>query len=214
MEAIKSESDLAPEQAGALNKLVDEIFADISDRLGCTTLIEHEIQTTSRPNKQRYYPVSPVMQAHIDRELNELLKDGIVEPSTSPWSSPILLVPKKDDSYRVCIDFRKLNAVTVKDAYPIPFVSETLDKLREAKFLTSLDIQSAYFQVPMAEKSKPYTAFTVPRRGLFQFLRMAMGLTNAPATWQRLVDRLLGPDLEPHVFVYLDDIIVVTQTFE
>lgn len=139
---------------------------------------------------------------------------GIVEPSNSPWSSPILLVKKKDGKYRFCVDFRKLNAVTVKDSYPIPYVSDTLDKLCNAKYLSSLDIKSAYWQVPMADDSKQYTAFTVPNRGLFQFRRMPFGLHNAPATWQRLMEKVIGHDLEPHVFVYLDDIVITSQTFE
>lgn len=121
---------------------------------------------------------------------------------------------KEPNKYRFCVDFRKLNQVTERDAYPIPYVSSTLDKLRDARYLSSLDIRSAYFQVPLPESSKPLTAFTVPNRGLFQFRRLPMGLANAPATFQRLIDRVLGPELEPHVFAYLDDIIVVTESFE
>lgn len=214
VDAIASEKHLTAEQSRILNKVVQEAFTNMGDELGCTTLVEHEIKTSSRPIKQRYYPVSPVMQDHIDRELDSLLEQGIVEPSTSPWSSPILLVKKKDNSYRFCVDYRKLNAVTEKDAYPLPYINATLDRLRNAKFLSSMDIKSAYFQVPLEKSSRPLTAFTVPNRGLFQFLRLPMGLSNSPATFQRLVDRVLGPDLEPYVFVYLDDIIIITDTFE
>lgn len=212
--AIASEEHLTPDQTRILNEVVQEAFRDMGDELGCTNLVEHEIKTSCRPIKQRYYPVSPVMQGHIDAELDKLLEQGIVEPSTSPWSSPILLVKKKDGSYRFCVDYRKLNAVTEKDAYPLPYINATLDRLRNAKFLSSMDIKSAYFQVPLEESSRPLTAFTVPNRGLFHFLRLPMGLSNSPATFQRLVDRVLGPDLEPYVFVYLDDIIIITDTFE
>lgn len=212
--ALNTHSELTAEQANVLHALVERAFAEMGEELGCTDLVEHEIKTSSAPIKQRYYPVSPVVQKHIDVELNKLLEAGVVERSTSPWSSPIVLVKKKDQSYRFCVDYRKLNAVTERDAYPIPYVTATLDKLRNAKFLSSLDIKSAYYQVPLAESSRPLTAFTVPNRGLFQFRRLPMGLANSPATWQRLIDRVLGPDLEPHVFVYLDDIVIVTPSFE
>lgn len=186
----------------------------MGETLGCTNKTEHVIHTTSPPIKQRYYPVNPVMQKQIDQELDAMLKNDIVEPSDSGWASPILLVKKKDGSYRFCVDYRKLNSVTLPDSYPLPYITNVLDKLRNAHYLSSLDIKSAYWQVPVAEKSRKYTAFTIPNRGLFQFKRMPFGLRNSPATWQRLIDNVLGSDLEPFVFVYLDDIVVVAPTFE
>lgn len=142
-----------------------------------------------------------------------MLRDGIIEPCKSPWASPVCLIQKKDQSYRFCVDYRKLNAVTRKDSYPLPYISSILDKLRDAKYLSSLDIKSAYWQIPIAEDSKDYTAFSVPN-GLYRFNVMAFGLTNAPATWQRLIDSILGADLQPSVLVYLDDIIVVSKDFQ
>lgn len=212
--ALNAKTELTPEQAKVLNDLVDQGFHEMGDRLGCTSLVEHVIKTNAAPIKQRYYPVSPIMQKHMDKEVDKLLEEGIIERSASPWSSPVVLVKKKDQSYRFCVDYRKLNQVSERDAYPIPYVSATLDKLRDAKYLSSLDIKSAYFQVPLSEDSKPLTAFTVPNRGLFQFRRLPMGLANSPATFQRLIDQVLGPEMEPHCFVYLDDIVIVTQTFE
>lgn len=197
-----------------LDNFVQNNFTLMSDGLGYTNIVEHEISTDCAPIKQRYYPVSPIKQSIIDEELNKMLELDIIEPSNSGWSSPILLVPKKDGGYRFCVDFRQLNSVTKKDAYPIPYVSSILDRLRNAKYLSSLDIKSAYWQISVAESSREYTAFTIPGRGLFQFKRMPFGLTNAPATWQRLIDRVLGADLEPHVLVYLDDIVVLSETFE
>lgn len=212
--ALQSSKHLTTEQSAVLNKLIETAFTEMGDKLGCTTLVEHEIVTMSPPIKQRYYPVSPYLQVQIDKQLENLLADDVIEKSTSPWSSPVVMVRKKDMSYRFCVDYRKLNKVTKRDAYPLPYISATLDKLRDAKFLSSMDIKSAYFQVPLSKESRPLTAFTIPNRGLFQFKRLPMGLANSPATFQRLIDRVLGPDLEPHVFVYLDDIIIVTQTFE
>ena len=143
-----------------------------------------------------------------------MLRNDIIERSDSPWASPIILIRKKDGKYRFCVDYRKLNNVTEKDAYPLPMISSTLDKLNNAKYLSTLDIKSAYWQIPMESSSKKYTAFTVPNRGLFQFKRMPFGLCNAPSVWQRFIDQVLQSDLEPHVFVYLDDIVIVTQTFD
>lgn len=211
---LRSQTILTSLQETRLKALIDRNIALMGDQLGCTDVAEHVIVTKSPPIKQRYYPVSPVIQKIIDSELQTMLNEGIIETSTSAWSSPILMVRKKDGNFRFCVDYRKLNAVTERDSYPLPYVTHTLDKLRDAHYLSSLDIRSAYWQVPVAESSRPYTAFTVPGRGLFQFRRMPFGLHNAPATWQRLIDRVLGPELEPHVFVYLDDVVVVTQTFE
>lgn len=119
------------------------------------------------------------------------------------------MVRKKSGGLRFCVDYRQLNKVTIPDAYPISYVSATLDKLRDAKFLSTLDMKSAYWQIPVAPESRrPLTAFTIPNRGLFQFKRMPFGLTNAPAVWQRFIDRVIGIDLERHVFVYLEDVII------
>ena len=214
-EVIISRSNLNVAQKQQLCSLIDRIFKNMdSSGIGCTNLVEHVIQTDSPPIKQRFYAISPAVQKHIDKELDDMLKQGVIERSNSPWSSPVLLIPKKDGSYRFCVDYRKLNSVTTRDAYPLPLISETLDQLRDARFLTSLDIKSAYWQIPVAESSRQYTAFTVPNRGLFQFKRLPFGLHNAPATWQRFIDDVLGYDLRPFVFVYLDDIIIVSQTFE
>lgn len=214
VEHVKGQTLLTSMEQDRLQAVIDRNINLMGNKLGCTDKAEHVIVTNSPPIKQRYYRVSPIVSQQINKELDEMLEQGIVEPSKSPWSSPILLVKKKDGNYRFCVDYRKLNSVTVRDSYPLPLVADTLDKLRDAKYLSSLDVKSAYWQVPMAETSKEYTAFTVPNRGLFQFKRMPFGLHNAPATWQRLIDNVLGHDLEPHVFVYLDDVVIVSQTFE
>lgn len=212
---IQSHETLSPKQASQLTELTKKYFDLMGNKLGCTSLVEHKIVVTDpEPIKQRYYRVSPIIQQRIDEEVQSMLDNDIIEPSASPWSSPVLLVPKKDGSYRFCVDYRKLNNITKKDAYPIPFISTILDKLRNAQYLSSIDIKSAYWQVPVEKSSRELTAFTIPGRGLFHFKRMPFGLTNSPATWQRLVDRILGPEMEPNVFVYLDDIIIATDSFQ
>lgn len=214
VEQMSGQTLLSQLEKQRLQAVLDRNLKLMKQELGCTDQAEHVIVTESAPIKQRYYRVNPVVQAEIDRQLDEMLRLGIVEVSNSPWSSPIVLVKKKDGSYRFCVDFRKLNSVTVRDSYPLPLVSDTLDKLRNAKYLSSLDIKSAYWQIPMSESSKQYTAFTVPNRGLFQFRRMPFGLHNSAATWQRFIDKVVGHDLEPFVFVYLDDIVIVTDSLE
>lgn len=212
---VQNESDLVAEQQRSLSNVVSQYFEKIGDKLGCTSMVRHKIViTNSEPIKQRYYPVSPYKQKLIDEEVDKMLACGVIERSKSAWSSPVLLVPKKDGTHRFCVDFRRVNKVSQKDAYPLPYISATLDKLGNARYLSSLDLQSAYWQVELEETSKQYTAFTVPGRGLFQFRRLPFGLHNAPATFQRLIDTVLGPELQPFVFCYLDDIIVVTSTFE
>lgn len=212
--AIQSRDSLHPDQQCLLDDLINTTLSDMSDHVGCTNLVELVIKTDSPPIKQRYYPLSRALQTEVNAELEKMLADGIVEPSDSPWSSPIVMIKKKSGGWRFCVDYRALNRVTVPDSYPIPYVSATLDKLRDAKYLSTLDIKSAYWQIPISEESKPLTAFTVPTRGLFQFKRMPFGLTNAPAVWQRLIDRVIGVEMEASVFVYLDDVIICTSTFE
>lgn len=212
--SIYCESDLTLNQQARLDSVVSSYFDKIGDRLGCTSVVKHKILVSSDPIKQRYYPVSPFKQKLIDEEVDKMLAAGVIEPSKSAWSSPVLLVPKKDGSMRFCVDFRKVNAVSARDAFPLPYISSILDKLGGARYLSSLDMKSAYWQVELEDSSKQYTAFTVPGRGLFQFTRLPFGLHNAPATFQRLIDTILGPELSPYVFCYLDDIICVSPDFD
>lgn len=132
---LQQQTMLNSTQQIRLQAVIDRNRKLMGTGLGCTNRVEHVIRTNSPPIKQRYYRVSPVVQKQIDEELNEMLRLGIVEPSNSPWASPIVLVKKKDGKYRFCVDFRKLNAVTEKDSYPLPMVADRLDKLRNAKFI-------------------------------------------------------------------------------
>jgi hypothetical protein len=207
--------NLTEEQKLKLQEIVKTYFDQMGDKLGRTHLVEHIIDTgDSPPIKQRYYPLSPARQKLVNEELDRMISLGVVEPSKSGWSSPIILLDKPDGSHRFVVDFRKVNAVTKRDAYPLPRVTSILDRLRQARYLSSLDIKSAYWQIPLQKESKERTAFTIPGRGLYHFNTMPFGLHNAPATWQRLIDQVLGVDLEPFVFVYLDDMIIVTPDFE
>lgn len=189
-------------------------FRDISYEergLGRTKLITHRIDTgDATPIRQRYYRMSPEKQRILIEKLDEMLKDDVVEPCESPWSSPVLLTPKKTGELRFCLDSRKK-----KDAYSLPYISEILDNLRDAKFLSSVDLSKSFWQVLIHPEDRCKTAFYISSRGTFQFKSMAFGLTNAPATQQRLVDLLFyGPEFEHRVFVFIDDVIIVSETFE
>jgi hypothetical protein len=204
-----------PSEEHRLQKFLQSGLARFDSVAGPTRKIEHQLRLRDpEPIKQRYRPRNPAMQAIINTAVDEMLRDGIIEPSKSAWSSPVVIVRKKDGQHRFCIDFRKVNNVTERDAYPLPHITATLDKLRGAKYLSTLDLKNGYWQVPLAVNSRPVTAFTVPGRGLMQFRVMPFGLHSGPATFQRLLDSVLGPELEPHVFVYLDDIIVVSSSFD
>ena len=207
---------LDPEQAELLNQLLltnVDLFAD-DDHPGRTNAIKHRIDTgNSPPIRQPLRRISPHKREEASRLLKDMLDKKIIQPSCSPWESPIVLVPKKDGSVRFCIDYRKVNAVTRRDAYPLPRIDDTLDTLAGSRYFTTLDLVSGYWQVEMAEEDKPKTAFCTPD-GLFEFNVLPFGLCNGPATFQRLMDLTLAGLQWSSCLVYLDDIIVVGRSFE
>ncbi|CAB0044009.1 unnamed protein product [Trichogramma brassicae] len=208
-------SEITPEQEAAIRVVVDRMMTAEPGTLGLTRLTEHHIDVQgASPIKHKMRRMSPPMLQVAHDEVKKMLAEGVIEPSASSWSSAPVIVKKADGSNRFCIDYRDLNKVTKKDAYPVQNIDAILDKLRHARYITTIDLKSAYFQIAMEESSKKYTAFAVPGAGLFQFTRLAFGLTNAPMTFQRLIDALFGPECKPFVFGYLDDIVIVTETFE
>ena len=208
---------LSSTQLSQLQALITDfadIFALSDSEFGCTQLVQHRIETgTHAPIKQQPYRTPIVRRGLIKEMVEKMRKQGVVQPSSSPWASPIVLVPKKDGTYRFCVDFRRLNTVTTKDVYPLPRIDDILDTLGEAKYFSSLDLASGYWQVELDPESRQKAAFTT-YCGLFEFVRMPFGLCNAPATFQRLMQKVLS-GLEWHsCFVYLDDILVVSHSFE
>lgn len=208
--------ELTTRQQAELQVLLQALpRASVGAGLPTTTLTEHRIDVGSHaPIKQRCYVVSPKVQEAIREEVDQMLQDGIIEPSYSEWSNPIVMVKKPNGKYRFCLDFRKVNNISKKDAYPLPNMTSILDKLRAARYISTLDLRQAYHQIPLERGSREITAFSVPGKGLYHFVRMPYGLTGAPATFQRLLDRLIGPEMEPYAFAYLDDIVIVTPTFD
>ena len=166
----------------------------------------HEIRLEDpTPIKQRYRPRNPATQHIINEELERILSEGVVRPSSSLWSSPVVITCRKDGKPRFCIDFRRLNSVTKRDVYPLLQVNATLDKLRGARYLSTVGLKNGYWHVPLTETSKPLTALTVSGRGLYEFNVMSFGLHSAPSTYQRLLDQVITTVMASHTFAYLDD---------
>jgi hypothetical protein len=190
-----------------------EAFALEPGELGCTSIIEHEINLDNEvPFKERYRKLAAPMVQEVRQALQDMLASGAIVPSDSPWSNAVVMVRKKDGSLRFCIDFRRLNARTKKDGYPLPRINEALEALFGDAFFSGLDLVSGFWQAKMAQASKKYTAFTVGDLGFFECERMPFGLCNAPATFQRLMQQVLG-ELAPYVvMVYLDDLLVHSKT--
>ncbi|KAI2646195.1 Transposon Ty3-I Gag-Pol polyprotein [Labeo rohita] len=147
----------------------------------------------------------------MKHEVTYLLENGFAVPSSSPWSSPCVLVPKADGSFRFCTDFRKVNSVTVPDAFPLPRIDDCIDSLGTAKYITKLDLLKGYWQVPLTERASEISAFVTPDSFL-QYTRMAFGLRNAPATFQRLMSLVLGD--VPNCNIYLDDVVIFSSTWD
>ena len=210
--------NLTTEEQEDLKKfLIDwkDIFSTGITDLGNCDLYKHEIHLTDEtPFKEPHRRIPPALFDEIREHLKEMLDAGAIRPSSSPFSSNIVVVRKKDGSIRFCVDFRKLNNKTVKDAYAIPRIEDTLHLLAGSTYFTKLDLRSGYWQVELREEDKQKTAFQVGTMGFYEFNRMPFGLCNAPATFQRLMERCMGEMNLRDCLIYLDDVIIFSTTFE
>ena len=194
------------------------VFSLEQNEYGETDLVQLEINTgDAQLKKQQTRRLPYIAKQEVARQLQTMQEAGIIQPSNSPWASPVVLVQKKDGQYRFCVDYRELNAVTKPDTFPLPRIDDLLDQLGNAKFFSTLDLASGFWQVQVHPNSRAKTAFVTPH-GLHEFRVMPFGLTNAPAVFQRLMQKVLM-DLNPKdgadfVSVYIDDILVYSRTLE
>ena len=190
-----------------------DVFSAGPHDLGCTDLVKHHIDTgSSKPVRQPPRRLPWTKRENAEKCVQEMQEQGVIEPSSSPWSSPVVLVRKKDGTNRFCVDYRRLNEVTHKDSYPLPRIDDTIDALSGVEWFSTLDLKSGYWQVQMDESSKEKTAFSTGH-GLWQFRVMPFGLCNGPATFERLMEQVLAGLPLSTALVYLDDILVPGQSF-
>ena len=230
--ASLSISSISPELSATLTSLVSHL-SDVPQHTAMLTILQqhcrvfdtsrHSIAKTSIPHaivtgshppiSVRPYYRTVSQRRDLQQEVDKLLLDNIIRPSTSPWSSPVLLKKKPDGTFRFLVDFRRLNAVTKKDSYPQPSAEELLLRLAGHHFFTKLDLKSGYFQIPITEPDKEKTAFVTPD-GHYEFNVLAQGPMNAPATFQRVMNNLIATGRWDYVVVYLDNIVIFSHSFE
>ncbi|XP_076059649.1 uncharacterized protein LOC143036286 [Oratosquilla oratoria] len=197
------------EDLTALLSKYQEVFRDTP---GKTDLILHDVDVgDAKPIKQAQYRVNPQRAAIIRKEIDYMLAHGLITPAQSEWSSPVILVPKADGTQRFCVDFRRVNAVTKRDSYPLPRLEECIDRVGGAHFITKLDLLRGYWQVPMTPRAQSISCFAALGK-TYQCKVMPFGMTNAPATFQRLMNRITE-DI-PSCVTYLDDVVVYSDTWQ
>ena len=192
-----------------------DVFQPLPAGLPPPRHIDHHIdlEPGSQPPFKAVYRMSPVELEEVRRQLDDLLEKGFIQPSKSPFGAPILFVRKKDGSLRMCVDYRALNKITIKNRYPLPRIDELLDQLHGARIFSKLDLASGYHQVRVATEDIPKTAFRT-RHGHFEFKVLPFGLTNAPATFMALMNDVLRPYLDKCVVVFLDDVLIYSKSIE
>ena len=214
---ISPDHSLRPKQRREVEKVIleyQDVFVGPDKKVGYNNDEVHRIDTGDNPPyKSRPRAKSLAEKEEISKEIASLLAAGKIRPSKSPWGAPVVLARKKDGTLRFCIDFRQLNAVTKKDAYPIPRIDECLDCLNGSKYFCTMDLASGYWQVAMAKEDIEKTAFTT-HEGLFEWLVMPFGLCNAPATFGRTMEKALHGLVWRTCLVYLDDIVTFGKTFQ
>lgn len=189
-----------------------ECFSTDTAELGCTDKIKMRIDLNSeKPICYRPYRLSEFEKSIVRDKIKDLIENKIIQESNSPYSSPIVLVKKNNGDYRLCVDYRKLNSITVKDRYPMPIIEEQVEKLNGKCVFTSLDMSQGFYQIPLEEESIPKTGFSTPE-GHYEFLRMPFGLANSPSVYQRLIDRILGTLRYEKALPYMDDLLIASAS--
>ena len=207
---------LTPEQTQQVHLFLakhKDVFSRSDHDYGKADAVFHQIPTGEAPPvRERHRQIPPTLYQEVCTLIQGMLEAGVISKSISPCASPVVLVRKKDGTLRFCEDYRKLNSVTRKDSFPLPCMEESLTMLSKAKLFSTLDLANGYWQVTVHPSDQENTAFTTPM-GLYEFSRMPLGLCNAPATFQRLMESSLGDQNFQSFLIYLDDIIVFSHDF-
>ena len=211
-------AQISSDERDSLSQLVEE-YADVFSQgdfdIGHYDGVKHHIELTDeRPFKQRFRRIPPHLLEEVADHLRQLEANGVIRPSKSPFSSPIVCCRKKDGSLRMCVDFRLLNSRTKKDNYCLPRIENILDSLKGARFFSTLDLKSGYHHIEIAEEHKERTAFTVGPLGFWEHNRLAFGLCNSPATFQRVMEDCFSDVHLRDLFIYLDDLLVYSSSVE
>ena len=205
-------SEVGRQQVKDLTLRFSDIFSTDSDDIGTTSVLQHHIDTGDAPPvKQQPRRIPYRLREQVEAQKEKMLANGVIEESSSPWCSPVVLVKKRDGSVRFCVDLRAVNSATQPIAYPLPRIDEALDGLSGARFFTTLDMTAGYWQVEITPEDREKTAFSTGK-GLHQFRKMAMGLRNAGATFQRLMELVLAGVDSKTCLVYLDDVVLFNKT--
>jgi Reverse transcriptase (RNA-dependent DNA polymerase)/RNase H-like domain found in reverse transcriptase/Retroviral aspartyl protease/Integrase core domain/Integrase zinc binding domain len=211
-EELRPLKNLTPPMRQLAETFVDVFREELPAQLPPSRDYEHTIDTgDSDPINVNAYPLSPIHIAEQSRQISQMLDQGLIQESSSPWGFPVLFVKKPGGKWRMCIDFRALNAVTKKNGYPLPRIQECLDLIANATYLSKIDLTQGYYQVRVDAKDREKTAFNT-REGKFEYLAMPFGLSNAPATFQTLMNRILRQFIGKSVIVYLDDIVIYSKS--
>ena len=210
-----STSSYPPAVASLLSEFTDVFPSELPNRLPPRREIDHRIELTQStpPTPRPIYRMSAYELDELKKQLDELAKSGFIQPSKSPFGAPVLFVKKKDGTMRMCVDYRDLNRITIKNSYPLPRVEELFDRLQGAKYFSKIDLRSGYHQVRIHPDDVNKTAFRT-RYGHYEFLVLPFGLTNAPATFMHLMQSIFEPHLDSFVIVFLDDILIFSKTIE
>jgi len=223
-QVIQSHEVLTEKQKHELYNLLwkhEARFSIAGENLGQVTTVQHEINTDPKvqPFRERLRLYSRAIQDIIDKEIDKLIKDGVIIPSKSPYASNLLLVRKPDESSptgikeRVCVDYRRLNKDTIKDSYPLANIQTIFNKIGKSTWFTTMDLLSGFWQIAIKNEHKHKTAF-LTSRGLYEWLVMPFGLCNAPSTFQRLMDEIIKPEYRSFIETYIDDLITHSNTFD
>nr|XP_048324599.1 uncharacterized protein LOC125420961 [Ziziphus jujuba var. spinosa] len=206
---------ISPEVQTVLQEFKDMMPKELPKKLPPRREVDHkiELEPGSKPPAMSPYRMAPPELEELRRQLKDLIDAGYIRPSKAPYAAPVLFQKKKDGSLRMCIDYRALNKITIKNKYPMPLIADLFDQLGQAKYFTKLDLRSGYYQVRIAEGDEAKTT-CITRYGSYEFLVMPFGLTNAPTTFCTLMNKLFHPYLDRFVVVYLDDIVIYSNTME